>query len=138
MATITTVTKDEVLTTTTTYEINDESLWTGIWGSGFENDPVARNWFMSLDFIEGDWDKVGVAEVKYVDEKDTEEGWNQDKWLTKRLTIDDLVKAFQFAMTEGYSHVPCGGAIDLDTERWDGCVGDIIIQLAVYGKEVWA
>lgn len=125
-------------TITINHEISDLELWSSIWGSGFETDPVARNYLMSYEFISGTWENLGVVEIKYVDEHDPSEGEDESKWLTKWLTIEDLTNALQLAMSEGYRHVPCGGAIDTDTDRWDACVADIIIQLALYGKEVWA
>ena len=138
MATITITEKKETSTTTTTHEIPDQELWSAMWGSGFESDPVTNNYLMSMEFIEGEWDELGIVEIQYVAEDDDDEGTVEEKWLTKRLNIQDVVDALTKAMSEGYHHVPCGGKIDADFDDWDACVGDILLQLALYGKEVWA
>jgi hypothetical protein len=120
------------------HELKDEELWGAMWGSGFESDPVTNNYLMSMEFIEGDWDKVGVVEVYYVSEDDDDEGTVEENWLMKRLNMEDVTNALTLAMAEGYRHVPCGGNIDTNIDDWDACVGDILLQLALYGKEVWA
>jgi hypothetical protein len=138
MGTITNTEVRDSGTVTTTHEFKDVDLWSAFWGSGFESDPVTRNYLMTLDFIEGDWETLGVAEVGYVDEEDPNEGDDEDAWLTKRLNIEDITTALSKAMNEGYHHVPCGGKITADFDDWDACISDIILQLALYGKEVWA
>ena len=80
------------------YELEDQELWSAMWGSGFESDPVTRNYLMSLDFIEGDWETVGMVKVGYVDPKDDTEGEDETKWLTQSLNIVDLVEALELAM----------------------------------------
>jgi hypothetical protein len=119
------------------YELEDQELWSAMWGSGFESDPVTRNYLMSLDFVEGDWETVGIVKVGYVDPNDDTEGEDETKWLTQSLNIVDLVEALELAI-KGYRHVPCGGDITPNLEDWDACISDIILQLALYGKEVWA
>jgi len=138
MATITITDKKETSTTTTTHEVLDQELWSYMWGSGFESDPVTRNYLMSMEFIEGDWETIGTVEIGYVAEDDDTEGEDEDKWLTKRLNVEDITTALTKAMSEGYHHVPCGGKIGVDFDDWDACISDIILQLALYGKEVWA
>lgn len=137
MGTITNTEVRDSGTVTTTHEFKDVDLWSAFWGSGFESDPVTRNYLMSLDFIEGDWETLGVAEVDYVSEDDDTEGEDEDKWLTKRLNVEDITNALAIAM-KGYRHVPCGGDITPEFDNWDACISDIILQLALYGKEVWA
>jgi len=130
---------------TITLEIDSDEMWGALWGSGFESDPVSRNWLMTYEYIEGNWDKAGVTRVYYIPEDgdcDDPKYWDEDEYKqhchTKDLTLADLERALSYAMKEGYNHVPCGGKIDTNTDNWDSCVADILLQIMVYGKEVYA
>ena len=111
--------------------LDSNTLWSAIWGSGFEDDPVVRNYLVDYKFAVGTWDKAGSVDVTYIDETD------EDKHLTKRLNIDDFANALSKAIPN-YHHSPCGGNITTDTDDWDACIADLLLQLALYGKEVWA
>lgn len=114
-------------------EMQDDELWGAIFGSGFEHDPVVRNWLTRYEYLGGaDWDKAGQVQLHYVLEED------DDMRGSKTLTVSDLANALSLAMSEGYRHSPCGGAITTDTDDWDACIADLLLQLAIYGKEVWA
>lgn len=126
-------------------ELDSEHLWASLWGSGFETDSVARNWLMTYEFLgSADWDCVGTARLWYIPEgadEEDEKFWGddyQEHCAFKDVTLEDIENALGKAMQEGYRHVPCGGNIDTDLDRWDACVGDILLQLIAYGKEVWA
>jgi hypothetical protein len=127
-------------------EVDSNELWSQVWGSGYESDPVNRNWLMNTTFKQGaEWDKMGEATIWYIpedgdesDEKYWDEEHYQEHCKSKDVTITEIEDALSLAMQEGYRHVPCGGKIDTDFDRWDSCVGDILLQLIVYGKEVWA
>lgn len=113
--------------------IDDLDLWGSVWGSGFESDPVTRNYLTKVEYLgEANWDTLGTVRLTYVSQHD------DDVTETKDITVDDLAKALTLAITEGYQHSPCGGAITTDTDEWDACVADLLIQLALYGEEVWA
>lgn len=127
-------------------EVDDNELWSQLWGSGFAHDPVNRNWLMDVEFKQGaDWDKIGKATIWYVprdgdcdDPKYWDEEHYQEHCANKDVAIEDIAEALSLAMQKQYHHVPCGGRIDENFERWDSCVGDIILQLIAYGEEVYA
>lgn len=127
-------------------EVDDNELWSQLWGCGYESDPVNHNWLMNTEFKHGaDWEKLGTVTLWFIPENgdDTDEKyWDRDHYkehcASKDVTIKDIEDALSLAMREGYNHVPCGGKIDFNFDDWDGCVGDILLQLIAYGKEVWA
>lgn len=128
-----------------TLEVDSDEMWAMVWGSGFEGDPVTRNWLMMYEHIEGDWDKAGVTRIYYIPEDGDYEDpkyWDEDHYkencASKDVTITELEQALSLAMQEGYRHVPCGGKIDTNVEDWDSCVADLLLQLVAYGKEVYA
>jgi hypothetical protein len=125
--------------------VDAEELWLQLFGCGYESDPVNRNWLMNTEFAQGsDWNKMGVATIWYIPEGkdyDNEKYWGKNykkHCASKVVTISEIATALSKAMSEGYNHVPCGGKIDTDFDRWDSCVGDILLQLICYGKEVYA
>jgi hypothetical protein len=125
--------------------IDEQEIWSALWGSGYETDPVNHNWLMSTEFLgEADWDKMGTAQVWFIPEGEDESDekfWAddyQEHCAVVQVTIEDIKNAVAKAMTLKYYHVPCGGKIDYDTEEWDSCVADILLQIICYGKEVWA
>lgn len=129
--------------------IDNQELWSNLWGSGYELDPVNRNWLVHEEYNNGaewnKWDKYADVTIWYIpegaDEQD-EKYWRKDTFkqhcASKRVHVDTIATALSKAIEEGYRHVPCGGRITHDFEDWDSCVGDIILQLIAYGKEVWA
>ena len=125
-------------------QIEAEGLWSAFWGSGYEADPVTRNWLMNVEFLDGArWDKAGTARIWFVPE-DTEdetdfkystEGY-QSHCLNKDVTVAVIVETLGKVMAKGYGH--CGDPIDTDFDYWDSCVTDLLLQVIAYGKEVWA
>lgn len=108
-------------------ELNAEELWSAVWGSGFESDPVTRNWLKQYTFVEGDWDRLGVVQI-----------WTHEDGDLGTFTVDDLANALAIAVNGGYHHVPCGGRISTDLDEIDSCVADLLLQLMVYGEERYA
>jgi len=121
---------------TTTYkvkvpiEVPAEELWSAVFGSGFESDPVSNEWLSGFRFIEGSWDIPGLVEIQYLDK----EGSLQRNFYTAH----DLASALGVAMSKEYNHVPCGGKIDTDFSNYDSCVADLLLQVMVYGEETFA
>jgi hypothetical protein len=121
---------------TTTYkvkipiEVPAEELWSAVFGSGFESDPVNDEWLKGLRFVEGSWDVPGLIELRYI---------NKDGHLQRSFyTAHDLAGALGVAMSKEYNHVPCGGKIGMDFSNYDSCVADLLLQVMVYGEEVFA
>lgn len=125
--------------------INEQEMWSALWGSAYESDPVNRNWLSYTEYLDGaDWDKMGTVRLWFIPELADETDrkfWEEDYQQhcdSVTVTIEDIKNAVVKAMVEGYRHFPCGGLIDYRIEDWDACVGDIILQLICYGQEVWA
>ena len=121
---------------TTTYkvkipvEVPAEELWSAVFGSGFESDPVSSEWLKGFRFIEGSWDVPGLVELWYINK----EGSFQKSFYTAH----DLASALGVAMSKEYNHVPCGGKIGMDFSNYDSCVADLLLQVMVYGEETFA
>ena len=121
---------------TTTYkvkipiEVPAEELWSAVFGSGFESDPVSNEWLRGFRFIEGSWDIPGLVAIEYIDK--------EGKVKSNYYTAHDLAGALGVAMSKEYNHFPCGGKIDMDFSNYDSCVADLLLQVMVYGEEVFA
>ena len=121
---------------TTTYkvkipvEVPAEELWSAVFGSGFESDPVSCEWLKGFRFIEGSWDVPGLVELWYIN--------NEGSFQKSFYTAHDLAGALGVAMSKEYNHVPCGGRIGMDFSNYDSCVADLLLQVMVYGEEVFA
>ena len=121
---------------TTTYkvkipiEVPAEELWSAVFGSGFESDPVSSEWLRGFRFIEGSWDVPGLVELWYINK--------EDSFQKSFYTAHDLAGALGVAMSKEYNHVPCGGKIGMDFSNYDSCVADLLLQVMVYGEEVFA
>ncbi len=106
--------------------IDRDLLWESTFGGGFEYSP----WWGKLKFdSDGDWNKytTGIFTISCEDPE------NEDKMITKTLTIDDLARGYGIALRENYHH--CGTAWDLEDP--DACVSDGILQLAFFGELIY-
>jgi len=104
-------------------------LWSSVFGSAFES---AGDHFQSVEFLNGgDWDTL--CEVEIVAEHPTD----SDKTITTTICFQDIVKAVGIALKNGYTH--CGQPITIKytDNDFDACVGDIILQCAVYGEAIF-
>ena len=111
-------------------EVPAEELWSAVFGSGFESDPVSSEWLKGFRFIEGSWDVPGLVELWYINK----EGSFQKSFYTAH----DLASALGVAMSKEYNHVPCGGKVGMDFSNYDSCVADLLLQVMVYGEETFA
>lgn len=101
-----------------------DELWSEVLGSGYEE---VSEWIVKEQYIDGDWDTPGTIQI--VAEDPEEEGLN----ITVGIDADDLYKAYEIAVENGYTH--CGKP--LENQDFDACAGDIILQVAVYGETVF-
>jgi hypothetical protein len=104
--------------------VDKDELWSNIFGSGYEY--ATEGWLYSIDFPEGDWEKHGVAEVKYED-PDTGTA------TRKTLTIVDIANAVSDLNEQGWTH--CGRCVILEDD--DACVGDAVLQQALFGELIF-
>ena len=72
---------------------------------------------------------ISDVELEYIDE--------DEKTHKQFYSAYDLAGALSTAMAKGYNHSPCGGKIDMDFSNYDSCVGDLLLQVMVYGELVY-
>jgi hypothetical protein len=115
-------------------KVDDQELWSACFGSGYETDPVVTNWVDTVEHLTGDWDKIGTIKVTYAPEgfDDFTDGELSEKIIDQEVFLQAVTKM----VTDGYQH--CGHTMDLNTENWDVCVTDVILQLAVLGEYTFA
>lgn len=116
-------------------EISLDEFWSSVMGSGWDSDPLTRCWVRRAVFKQGSWNELGTLELTYIPE-DKDEDCPDSELLTKDITIHELVNALHLAISRELHH--CGESVGYDLWSYDSCVADILFQLAVYGKEVWA
>jgi hypothetical protein len=112
-----------------TVDVPSKELWSSVFGSGFESDPVNDAWLAGLRFIEGSWDVPGLIELEYLGE--------DEKRHKQTYNVHDLAGALSTAVSKGYRHSPCGGMIGVDFSDYDSCVADLLLQVMVYGELVY-
>ncbi len=103
-----------------------EDFWSNTMGSGWEHGYA----WVSVKYLDGaDWDKMGRIKITCLDPNDPDE----EKTITKEIGVEDLVKAYAFALSENYHH--CGTRWDWQDQ--DSCTSDGILQIAVYGEVIY-
>jgi len=112
-----------------TVEVPAEELWGAVFGSNFESDSVNDAWLKGFTFVQGTWDVPGLVELEYLGE--------DQKYHKQFYGAHDLAGALSTAIKKGYNHSPCGGKIDMDFSNYDACVGDLLLQVMVYGELVY-
>jgi len=106
--------------------VDKQELWSNIFGSAYES----HRWWLGEEFAEGaSWEVVGDVTLTAWSEQD------EDKEVTKSFKPDDIFDAWKKSVEMRYEH--CGNYTMLDVDDADACFGDIILQLAMYGKLVW-
>lgn len=103
-------------------EIDDQELWEAVFGSS----PFSfghGEWFPEAEYL-GDtqWDKIGRVKITGIDD--------DDKKITKILTIEDLAKALPIA-----NKLVNMDLFDLDD--YDCICGDAVLQVAMFGKVIY-
>ena len=115
------------LTKQTSITMDATELWSAVMGSGWETHP----WWYSVKYLEGDWDVPGRVQVA-VSNPDHPDS---DIDITQ-VDLDALILAVKVVAAGDYVDA-CTGQ-DIDWEDIDSCVGDLVMQIAVLGEEVYA
>ena len=109
-------------TVTISRKMSQTEFWSNIMGSlefHFE-------WWLAVKYLDGaDWDKPGAVKLTIEDEN--------GKPLTKKLTTQDLLLAYQHVVEKSYHH--CGTTRDI--ENMDECASDMVLQTAMLGDVVY-
>jgi hypothetical protein len=96
-------------------------FWSSVMGS---LEFMGEHWLKVKYRGDADWNKPGIVTIT---------ADNGEETVTKSLTIEDLVQAYEAAIAKPYYH--CGGTIDIDD--MDECASDIVLQLAMFGDVVY-
>lgn len=104
--------------------ITKDELWSNVFGS-FEG---SFEWWTAIEYVDSDWQKHGVVKLSAYSDIDTDE-----EIVTKEVTVDDLAKAYAFAVSQKYHH--CGGTIDI--YNMDECASDIILQIVMFRDVIY-
>lgn len=107
------------------YETSE--LWSAVMGSGWET----WSWWQSVRYLEGDWDIPGRVQVSISDPDDPDADID-----IVQVDLDALILAVKTVAAGNYVDA-CTGR-DIDWEDVDACVGDLVMQIAVLGKETYA
>jgi hypothetical protein len=103
-------------------EMDADALWSAVFGSAYEQ----MGWWLGEHFVEGDWSTAGLAKITFEDPDTSSE-------QTTYVNVDDLARGYSLALKNNYHH--CGTGIDLEDP--DACVGDIILQCAIFGEVIY-
>lgn len=110
------------MTVTIKREIDEAEFWSSIMGSS----EFPHEWWLKIKYHgEADWDVPGSVTVTALDENDNP--------VSKTLTIEDLVKAYEVVIDKQYHH--CGTKVDID--NMDDCSSDMVLQVAMFGDVVY-
>jgi hypothetical protein len=111
--------------------VSEDDFLKAFWGCGWESDPLAFEFVLSFtrmpDFLKAIQKPTFELGVSYIDE----DGKKANAYLRPK----DLMKAFSDCLDRGCWH--CGEPVSLDLDDWDACVGTMILQVALYGEEIY-
>lgn len=105
---------------------NDADLWSNVFGAS----PDSWGW-SRIRFLVGDWETPGIARVVFFDPDDPKDRTAKD------LTVSDLWDALRKCEAQGLVDLCTGDPISLNCD-WDACSSDLLLQIAVLGREVYA
>ena len=101
-------------------EVDDQELWSAVFGSAWES--FGSHWH-EVEYLEGDWDKVGKVRLVAIDE-------NTEETTEAIIGIDELLKALPIANKQVYMDL-------LDFDEYDSICGDAVLQVCVLGEVVY-
>jgi len=100
-------------------EVSDQQLWEEVLGSCWDT----WDWWTSVRYVSGDWDKIGELTIGY-DDPD-----NDNTTIVDTLNLEKLQKGYAIVV-EKYPHLA-------DLENQDASSGDAIIQCALMGDIIY-
>ena len=114
-------------------QVSDQDMWMSTFGVASDCLP----WYRGIRFDDGsDWETPGAVTVWMWDKED------ESKTVKHYFKTNDIRRAWESMVRGEGSHnghyYHCGTKITPDcSEDSDQCVGDIVLQIAAYGKLVW-
>lgn len=111
-------------------EVADEELWSSVMGSAWET----WEWWLWVDYVEGSWETPGEMWVVVLNPWEDEADPWEDGVLSAKVTLPDIERALG-ELTEHQGVMECLSRDELD---FDSVMGDVVIQQAVLGDEIYA
>jgi hypothetical protein len=105
-------------------DVEAADFWSAVMGSA----GTSWGWWLGEEYLSGSWDVPGVVRLTITDPDD------EDKAISKDVTLDDLVEAYKKAVVT--SRDPFTGA-NLEWDNLDASGSDCILQTAVLGEVVY-
>lgn len=109
--------------------VDANDLWAAVLGSGWDT----FSWWTASEYLTGDWDHAGIVRITAEDPDSTD-----DTFITREIDLDALVRATQNVAGGGYVDGCTGHAINWSDLDFDACVGDLILQVAVFGEPIYS
>jgi hypothetical protein len=108
-------------TVTISRTMDAEEFWSSVLGS---TEFMGEQWVSVRYRGDATWEVPGIVTIT---------ADNGEEQVTKSLSIEDLVQAYEVVVSKGYHH--CGTRIDID--NMDECASDIVLQQAVFGDVIY-
>jgi hypothetical protein len=105
-------------------EFDAAELWSCVFGSAWET----WDWWVSIDYIDGDWDKICTVKIVALDPDDEDE---DESTITKTIGLDDIVRVLN-ELADFAPIVEC-----LNHDDFDAVWGDCVLQHAVFGETIY-
>ena len=99
-----------------------QSIWEETLGSGWEY----SDWFLNIEYEDGDWDKPCNAIITHFSADD------EDEIVKTAFNPQQLADVYAKLMLTKYRH--CG---DSPLDDQDACTSDYILQHLVYGETIY-
>ena len=115
--------------TNITIDVDIDELWEAVWSS--EGSGITY-WASKIRTVDGKSINLWKVDEDYKPNPQdfTIYDCEEEKWHT--VTIADLVRAYGIAVKNQDTH--CGDYLVADLEDCDECVGDTLLQYAVFGE----
>ena len=114
----------EKMTVIVPMRFDADELWSQIMGAGWD----IWDWWVGCKYVGGDWDKHCTLVVTSWGE---DEGDDPNLYITREITIDDVVLALE--ALKDYGMV----SEHLANQDFDANTSDCIIQQIVYGEVIY-
>ena len=102
-------------------EIDEQELWSSVFGSAFES---WGPWWYEVEYLDGaDWDKIGKVSLAIQDE-------DTGKITKKIVDLDDVLKALPVANSQVNMDL-------FDFDKYDAVCGDAILQVCLFGEVIY-
>ncbi len=118
---------DERYMITAAMPVDASTLWDSVTGCGAESLP----WYRAIRTPWDDWETPGNLIVTAFDPDD------EDRSITRTLTLADIAAAWETVIAGRHYH--CGTRIGFTSiEDGDQCTADTVLQVALYGRVLFA